>query len=346
MYVTNMRDHFRMNHEKEYAQVTIAIPTRDHPQYFTHAFKYYLSQNIRCTFLILDSSRGEDTQKICLEYEKKGLHIQYMKVPEKLTPDEKERIALSSFQTRYLWICGDGIVIKKETFHNGWFCDKYHAIHFIDSQIYCHQKFFSENQYPSKSVYDNHESFAKNFFWTGTFMGALVIDRTLSEWIIAKQYNHASLNTGFYRIAAFIEAMGALSSKVLVLFTDYCYTNPSKRISTWMSSNEAFEIWTRRLPRAVESISNISYKTKEVLIKTTAYRNGFLTLRGLLRWRAMGILNRNTAKIYYQDIVRCSYIQGWELKLISLTPIVLCRMVRIPFSIRATVKNYVKNYNI
>lgn len=332
-----------MNHNTEMLDLTIAIPTRNHPQYISYAFQYYLSRDFQCHFLVLDSSSDKQTRDICTEYYNKGLSIQYQNLAEETTPDEKERMAMQVFQTKYLWLCGDGIVIKKEMLSSGLLCTNYHALHFVDSQIHNHKRFYKKRQYSQKMIFKDVDTFSESFFWTGTFMGSFVIDKDLSEWILSHECAMDCFNTGFYRVCATIEAIGKRNLEVPVCFVDYCHHVPYKRESTWMTSEEVFEIWCNNMPNAVEHISAITLKTKESIIKTTAVRNGFLSIGGLIRWRAKRILNHTTGEKYQYNILRCSNVKSWELRLICRMPVFLCRIIRMPYLIRKTIKDHINS---
>lgn len=322
-------------------KISIIIPTKDHPYYIKNILREYVKQDLKSKIIILDSSENEETRKIYEGYNSKLENLAYVHVDD-ITSDEKIIVALHLCETKYLWICGDGLIIDKNLLTNGIIDESCQVIHLIDvtardNRIYCRKNHLSTNMVCVDPIL-----FAKHFFWTGTFMGAIIIDNEIRDELVNTGVLNKYINTGFMLISAVLDLLVSEKIKTQILITKYYYPNPAKNEATWMNSESVFKIWAQEMPKAVNLLPNYYNSIKELLIKTTAVRNNYLSRRGLVRWRAKGIFNSVIEKKYEEDLLKTTQLSRRELKLFSKIPEFICKFVIFPFLIRNKIKRTIK----
>lgn len=325
-------------------EVTIVIPTHNHPQYIDNILKSYRNQGLCCKIVILDSSQLNDTKIVYENYKNKISDLEYIYVCD-LSPDEKSLYALKICRTKYLWICGDGLIIKRKIFNSTILNNDCDIIHLIDISAHDNKNYCTKNKIPQNMVLENAYFFAEHFFWTGTFMGSILISNTIRCKLLKEKLLDKYINTGFMLICGVLEILTKEKIKIQVILTKYYTPNSSKKEAIWMQSEDIFKIWAQNMPRAVEKLPYYYNKIKNDIIKYTAVRNNYLSRRGLIRWRAKGILNIKIEQKYEKDLLKTTTLSAFEIRIISQIPIIICKFFIIPFTVRNKLKRLIFSDN-
>ena len=321
--------------------ITIIIPTKGHPNYIKNILSSYIKQELKSKIIIIDSSETEETKKIYTEYNSKLENLSYLHVDD-ITSDEKIIVAIKLCQTKYLWICGDGLIIDKNIMSNRLIDESCNVIHLIDVTARDNRSYCKKYNIPTNMVCEDHRLFAKHFFWTGTFMGSIIIDNEIRDELINKVVLNKYINTGFMLISGLLDIFANKKIKTQILITKYYYPNPAKNEATWMNLESIFKIWAQEMPKAVNLLPDDYNCIKELLVKTTAIRNNYLSRRGLLRWRAKGAFNSAIERKYEEDLLKTTQLSCRELILFSKIPKFICKFIILPFLIRNKIKRTIK----
>ena len=180
--------------------------------------------------------------------------------------------------------------------------------------------------------------FAKDFFWTSTFMGSIVLRSDVINKILKESVHKKYLNSGFVLICSLLELLSERKMKVLVNCCHYYIPNPFKKEAIWMKDGKVFQIWAVDMPNAVNKLPKYYDSIKRIIIKSSANYNNYLNIIGIIRWRAAGVLNRTIFAKYKADLEHTSDVNIKLIELISLLPRTVSKFLFFPFIIRIKIR--------
>lgn len=325
--------------------ITLAIPTRNHPSYLAEIFGVLSRRQVLSPILVLDSSADDETRSVCSQ--PWHLCIRYVRCDPDMSPDAKSIMAVKECQTEYLWIIGDGLIPEIDTvlecvpFENG-----YDIIHLVDIDAHDTRRYYHQSGLPLSSEYSDAAVFFRDYFWTGTFMGALIIHRSYLQKVRDPERIEKYLGSGFAIICAVLDAACTAPFSCFVRAMHYYTPNPKKLNSAWMGSVEIFELWAVNMPEAVNCLPGELAEWKRYVISTTAVRNQFLSRRGLVRWRSKGLFDREILQRYQDGLKNASNVSQREMRVLASLPKSLCKLLFLPFDVRLKLKRRRKRSNV
>lgn len=325
--------------------ITLAIPTRNHASYLTEIFGALSGQQVLCPILVLDSSADDETRSVCSQ--PWHLCARYVRCDPDMSPDAKSILAVKECQTEYLWILGDGLIPEIDTvlesipFENG-----YDIIHLVNIDARDTQRYYHQSGLPLSSEYTDAAAFFRDYFWTGTFMGSLIIHRSYFQKIREPERIEKYVGSGFAIICAVLDAACAGPFSCFVRAMHYYSPNPKKLSSAWMGSTEIFDLWAVNMPAAVDCLPRELAKWKRYVISTTAVRNQFLSRRGMIRWRGKGLFDREILQRYQDGLQKASNVSLREMRVLAFLPKSMCKMLFLPFDLRLKIKRRRKRSSV
>lgn len=310
----------------------MAIPTRNHASYLVEVFRALSRRQVLCPILILDSSVDDETRSVCSQ--PWHLCVRYMRCDPDMSPDAKSILAVKECQTEYLWILGDGLIPEIDTllesipFENG-----YDIVHLVDLDTRDTRRYYRQSGLPLSGEYTDAATFFRDYFWTGTFMGALIIRRSYFQKILDSERIEKYLGSGFAIICAVLDAACTEPFSCFVKALHYYTPNPQKLSSAWMGSTEIFDLWAVNMPKSINWLPSSLSQWKPYVISTTAVRNQFLSRRGLIRWRGKGLFSREILQHYQDGLQKASNVSLHEMQVIASLPKSLCKLLFLPFDL-------------
>ena len=317
--------------------ITLAIPTRNHAHYLTEIFGVLSRRQVLCPIIVLDSSTDDETRFVCSQSQ--HLQVRYVRCDPDMPPDSKSILAVKECRTEYLWILGDGLIPEIDTvletipFENG-----FDIIHLVDLDARDTRRYYRQSGLPLSSEYTDAAAFFRDYFWTGTFMGALIIRRSYFQRILDPERIEKYLGSGFAIICAVLDVACTEPFYCLVKAMHYYTPNPKKLSSAWMGSTEIFDLWAVNMPKSINCLPSSLSQWKPYVISTTAVRNQFLSRRGLIRWRGKGLFDREILQRYQEGLKKTSNVSLREMRVLASMPKFLCKLLFLPFDLRMKIK--------
>ncbi len=173
-------------------ELLIAIPTKDHPQHIM----YYLSKVLdkatmfQIDIFILDGSEDDRTEQIVKNRIREGYkNLFYKKYNKGITLEERLMDAYVNTGYKYVWLCGDGVVLNLVK-----------DIKIVESEIEKGRQIIVFGQY---KIYDkeyieyrNSIDFCKDCFAQSTYFGSVIlqadlVSKNLFLYCIKKYTEHA-----------------------------------------------------------------------------------------------------------------------------------------------------------
>lgn len=318
--------------------LTIGIPTKNHSEYIDKVLCYYNDNKVKHLIIIIDSSDNEFTEKIVKKYINSGLKIQYKKVDCFMTPDEKSLLLLKLNTSKYIWICGDGLILDAYILNYMIYYYSHDIYHFVNLDAKMHRNYIEKKQYQNNMIYNEPFRFACDFFWTATFMGSILLKSNIALRIVNSNSLSKYMNTGFLIICSLLDVISVERSKIIVNCCHYYYPNPCKRKAIWMQEGKIFQIWAVDMPKAVRNLPTYYDLAKKSIIKNTGNYNNYLNIIGIIRWRSENILNRTIFYKYKENLEETSNVPLKVIELISCLPIYLAKIAMLPIHIRNVIK--------
>ena len=320
--------------------LSVVLITRNHPEYVKRILESPCSLNQHCDYLILDSSNDDCSREI--ESLAAGSVWAYEHLDTKLTTDEKILNLLGNFKGNYLWMIGDGVIPDLESLWP-WLSQRLEehpdCIHLVNRDARNCRHFFTENGLAEEFMTDDIVTACSDFFWSATFLGALIISRNLAGQMLACERLNSYLNTGFAVPCLVFDSLEANHGKMLISLRHYYLPNPKKQLSVWIREGRVFEIWSKDFPEAIQALPEAFDLVKEEIIRTVCRRNEYYSLRYMFRWRGMGILNKDSLAEHREELLFMSRLSPHTLDNLSKMPKWLCRFGYMPFELRNQFKH-------
>ena len=324
------------------AQLTIIIPTRNHASYISAIAERTETLPDWLTVHVLDSSDDEDTYRVVEAQRLKGWT--YERVPTEWTADRKTIYALSSFRSEYGWVVGDGCIPDwpalsdwlRPMLEAGWDC-----IHLLNTDAHDIRKYLKKTAWNGDKTYTDSVQLFNDFFWTLTFLGATLVNRPTAQAICTLDTLSKYMDSGFAMPCALLEALSRRKFKAVAAARHYYWPNPEKKESIWMKDiHVLLEIWTRKMPAAVNALPAAFDERKADVIGTVCLYNNYLSRRGLIRWRGMNGLDTGVEREYENDLLKTTNVDVNELRRIAGMPKGVCKMVFLPFYVWNALKRH------
>lgn len=302
--------------------LTIVIPTYNHPDSILFCLKqleYIREENI--LLAIHDSSDNDEIQKIVSKIHNEN--ILYFRYDCSIDVDLKTLLAIKKVTTKYLFLCGDGVVMKKEFYKKlkPVLFENPTVVECYDWAIKRHSKYYKSLTTESIIEYRSPlEHFSDNFWHMPYYGGSVVKTEVFAE------YNDLDLkkvqNSGFiYPYTIYLYAYHHQSQfKALVMCEDSIILNPYKKDSGWLKKKLGPNVWVDNFSYVVKSLPHYYDAEKSNVLKTFGKRSTFFTTKGLLNWRAMDNYNFSIYKKYSKKIIEMSNMNRPQLFVISITP--------------------------
>lgn len=312
-------------------QVTLAIPTRDHAAYLDLLFDNLLKQTEQISIIVIDSSSDDSARRCCERF--KDLRIRFYSVPVSYTAEEKCRFAIQKLETEYIWLCGDGLIPAIDVVLPLLRDKNTDMIHLVNMDARDCRLYLSKKSLPTSMTYTDAVTFCGDFFWTATFLGSLILQRSVAKMLLGDVFE-AYRNTGFEIPCSALDVLSRRPCQIAVMAMHYYTPNPLKVASLWMNGPQIFEIWAERMPQAVRKLPTAFDPMKDTVIRTTAVNNNYLSCRGLIRWRSRGFFTATVEKQYEASLMQTSNVPVFYMRIIARAPVLLCKLLYTPFELR------------
>lgn len=317
---------------KESAFLTIVVPTYNHSDYI----EYYLSKSdyidkLNIALEICDSSTNEETKKVVEKYQQKYSNLSYIHYDD-INVDLKTFLCLNKCHTKYVFLCGDGVILNAEVIYNKilpYLQRGFDLIEFYDDINEKHIDYYYKlnKKYGTQDIiYNNLKSHIQDNFWHMPFYGGTIVKSEIFNKI--KQDDIQNLiGTGFiypFMICAFAD-MGAMS---VVLGGNYLIANIRKKAAIWLDKQVAIKIWAKQFPAVIGMLPDEFNDIKKELILNSERRLQFITLRGLCYFRINNNYSLKIYKEYKKELLTYSPLNKSKLILIAIFPKWVLKIVR------------------
>ena len=304
--------------------LTIVVPTFNHPDYI----EYYLSKadyldkfNIRLE--ICDSSTNDDTEKVVETYKQTYENLHYRRYND-INVDLKTFLCLNSCQTKYVFLCGDGVILNAESVYEkilSYMEQDYDVIEFYDDINKKHIGYYkklSKQHKNSEIVYDNLKSHMLDNYWHMPYYGGTIIKSEVFKRINQDDIQ-ALIGTGFiypYMICSYAD----MDAKTVVLGGDYLIENIRKKAAMWLNNGMAIKIWAKQFPEVIYMLPDRFNDIKKELAVNSEKRLQFVTIKGLCSLRASNNYGLKIYKEYKKELIAYSPVNKFGLVTIALIP--------------------------
>lgn len=316
--------------------LTIVVPTFNHPKYID----YFLEKigNIDCYDVMLeihDSSTNDDTEKIVCEYLKKYKNLVYKKYDD-IHVDIKTILALTSIKTKYVHLCGDGVIPNLAKIYKAcinYIIQDYDIIEIYDSQNKKHISQYHKNQKQRGKgdiIYSELLDYVDDNIWHLPYYGGTIIKSD-----IFSKYNIENLkdviNSGFVYPYMILKGI-PINFKAVALGDDFLIPNIYKKQSLWISNNKiAILLWAKNFPETMWKTAKISTDKFQGIMISAEKKLKFLTFKGLLSFRSTDNFNfkiRKQYKYYLKQYGCCNSIFMFFICLIPKKILCLAKIIK------------------
>lgn len=323
-------------------QITLIIPTKNHPQYIKTMLSTLNVMKPQISVLVMDSGKNNQTCAEVNSYQRP--YWRYCAVDPEWSADRKTMFALGSFETEYGWIVGDGVIPDLTVFASELqqlMQLSFDVIHLTNQDSFDIRRYYKSKKFCSHIEYTDAVALFRDFFWTMTFMGATIVHRRVAKLMLHYPRGGQYAETGFEYVCTLFHLLEKTPFRAIVKKSHYYLPNPEKKESIWMSTGQMFQIWCRNMPMAVEHLPVLYEEEKNRVISTCCLNNHYFALRGLLLWRAKGMFDPGVEKEYELELMRVSGRPAWQLKVLAHAPRILCKLSEFPYILWAVLKKIV-----
>ena len=271
-------------------ELMIAIPTKNHPKYIM----YYLSKILddalmfNIDIFIMDASDDDLTDKIIQNRIKQGYtNLFYKKYAATATLEERLIDAYVDTGYKYVWLCGDGVVInlKKD-------------IKIVENEMQKGKQIIVFGQYKIQDMeyveYTNSIEFCRDCFAQNTYFGSVILEadlvtRDLFEYCQEKYLEHV-VPALYYEL--FKDGKIRATYIYQLLFFD---ANPYKKTSIAMKEGRTIYAFAHLFHETIQKLPDSYNIIKRDLNR---WQKGMYEWGHLWTMRANGNLN---LKIYWKE---------------------------------------------
>ena len=301
--------------------LTIVIPTYNHPQMIKYILdNYTFIDKYELLLQIHDSSTDESTKKIVDSY--KYENVEYYRYDSNTNVDLKTILALQKVNTKYAYLCGDGILINPNMLSKIYeqINKDYNLIELYDKSVPRHFEYY-QNVLKGRSelLYkDVIKHFNDNFWHMPFYGGSIVLTKVFKEInidsLINKPYN------GFVYSYFIYNYFSNHCFKAVVLGDDFLFNNIYKTESGWVKNKQLFSVWIDNFDDCVNSLPAIYDRNKKKAIYNMGVYTTFFTAKQLLRFKATDNYNYRLYKKYKSKIFERSNSSKLGLFVVAIIP--------------------------
>lgn len=272
-------------------ELMIAIPTKNHPKYIM----YYLSKILddalllHIDILILDASDDDLTMKIVQERHTGGgyTNLYYKRYAPTATLEERLADAYVGTGYKYVWLCGDGVVINLRK-----------DIRIVENEIQKGRQIIVFGQYKIKGKdyveYTSSIDFCRDCFAQNTYFGSVILEADLvTEELFAhcqRKYLEHAVPALYYEL--FKDGNIRAVYIYQLLFFD---ANPYKKNSIAMKEGRTIYAFAHLFHETIQKLPHSYDVIKQDLNR---WQKGMYDWGHLWAMRANGNLN---LKIYWRE---------------------------------------------
>ncbi|MCI8475826.1 MAG: hypothetical protein HFE42_02095 [Clostridia bacterium] len=317
---------------KDIALLTIVLTTYNHPEYI----EYYLS---KCDYLdelniileIHDSSTNDETERTVNNYQQKYKNLLYYHYDD-INIDLKTFLCLKRCQTKYVFLCGDGVILNANRVYGkimSYMEQDYDIIEFYDDINKKHIQYYHnlEDKYNSSEiVYHNLKNHMLDNYWHMPYYGGTIVKSGIFKRI--KQDDiQLLIGTGFiypYMICAYTN----IDANSVVLGGDYLIPNIKKKAAIWLNEKVAIAIWAKQFPEVINMLPDEFAEIRKKLIINSEKRLQFITIKGLCYLRVNNNYDIKIYKEYRKELVAYSPLNKAGLIAVAIFPKWILKLVR------------------
>lgn len=312
--------------------LTIVVPTYNHPEYI----EYYLQQtacldkfNIRLE--IHDSSTNDETKKTVEKFSQEYKNLFYYRYDD-INVDLKTFLCLKNCQTKYVFLCGDGVILNLNEIYSkihSFMKQDYDLIEFYDDINKKHINYYYDlaRQYDKNEiVYDNLKLHVMDNYWHMPYYGGTIVKSEIFKKIVQDDVSNL-IGTGFiypYMICAYMD----INAKSVVLGGSYLIENIRKKAAIWLNNGMAVKIWAKQFPEVIEILPEEFNDIKRELILNSEKRLQFITFKGLCYFRVNNNYNLKIYNEFKKELSRYSPLNKLTMCIIAIFPKWILRIIR------------------
>lgn len=325
----------------EYDRIlTIAVPTYNHPDYI----EYYIKNigdldKYKIKLVFFDSSTNDETREIIEKSPLFKKNIFYQKY-ENIDVDLKTILLLNNIDTKYVYLCGDGVLLNLDFFDKiyTYLLKDIDILELYDDADDGHIGYYNELKHKYKTEEIEYKSILSHFsenYWHMPYYGGSIVKSNLFS-----QFNPSNMSDligcGFVYPYMIYTSLACKDVDILVIGGKLINLNPLKKSSIWLKKGNGLKIWIDNYNQAINSLPSFYDNEKNDVIKTTGKRTRFFTLKGLLGFRAYNNINLKLLRKYKNELRFLTGFSSITLFVISIFPKFILRIVR---NLRRKIKN-------
>ena len=314
-----------MNPKASNSLLTIVIPTYNHPEYIDYCLQQssYIDQlNIRLE--IHDSSPNESTRDIVSKYKEIYKNLEYIK-HEDVSVDIKILTALKGVKTKYVYLCGDGLIfnaIDNYAKIQDYLKQDIDVITIYGTHVDAYKNYFDKLAIKYSRTEINYDSLTKhikeNLWYMTLYGGSIVKKEVFDEYTIESVRN--MIGTGFL-YAYLIYNHKYDNFRAIVLNGNYQIANICKKAPFWVTvEKRAIELWAHNFPQMIMGITPLSIEERECMIKESEEILDVFSKKKLLIYRVTNNYNYKIYKQYKADLLKYSGQSLFTLWQIAMCP--------------------------
>lgn len=307
-------------------RLSIVIPTYNRSEFLDYCLQIHIplakAHNIQ--IFVFDNSSTDTTPEVVKQRAEEYPLIEYLRNETNIGPDRNFERALKHPKTDYVWLLGDTYQISAEmlTCFYELIADQakeYDVIVFNVISRVC--------DVPRQDFTDCNKLLS-DLGWHMTCLASLVYNSKLIANADFDRYR----NTNFMQTGVIFEYIAR--KEFLVHWVDTVSVQPISiegiKKESWL--NQTFEIWVRRWANFVFSLPpSYALDTKLKCIRDHGIKSGLFSLRGLLVFRRLDILNQEVYK-------KVSRFMPFSIKYPKAVMFLICLL---PKKVARIVKNFV-----
>ncbi|WNY99521.1 glycosyltransferase family 2 protein [Sulfurospirillum sp. 'SP'] len=295
--------------------LSIVVPTYNRAEFLDYSLEVHIPmvREFGIEICIFDNASTDHTEEIVSKWMKEYPLLSYHKNETNLGPDANFEKALKYPQSEYVWLLGDTYQIQVDTFKK--------VVDIINLDQFDHilvNVGHEVKDVPSQ-IYQDQNQLLNDLFWLMTCLSVHIYKKSLIT----------SANFGRFKNSNFIQTGIIFEYISNVEFKAYwCQEHSVERLSvlgrtkkdTWI--NNFFEIWLKNRINVIMALPpSYSLEIKLKSIRYDGYDRKQLTIKKLLHFRSMNLLNYAVYKEYEHILPLVVPYSKYIILLISLLPI-------------------------
>lgn len=310
--------------------LTVVIPTYNHPQMIDYILdNYSFIDDYNLLVQIHDSSTNNETKDVVDKYKYKNL--EYYKYDSKMNVDVKTIIALATPKTKYVYLCGDGILINKDFIHSIYhnLLKDFDIVELYDESIPRHINFL--RKLTNNKLVMEYNSIQKHFldnFWHMPFYGGSIIKTEVFKsydlsCILNKKYSGFIYPSLIYTYFATRGKFNAIS-----LGENFLLPNKFKKESGWVTNCSFLQTWIDNFDETVYELPSIYDTYKKAVIRNTGINTEFFSFKSLIFFKKTNNYNFKLYKKYKEKILERTNLNSFSLWFIAIFPNFILKFIK------------------